>query len=148
VAANFSSFDGTKVLGGKLGKGPWVTLEKGRRLEIAFPGPTELSEVLVDSAGVGPNAWPYEVYAPRTRFALELSADGRAFRKVAEGSLGPAYTLVRFERAKARKVRFLITEADRTTAYAQPIWEIREVFAFNPAELESPAPRTSASPTG
>ncbi len=131
VTTNSSHFDAAKVLDGKPETGASVALAKGRYLELAFRAPTEVNELLVDSVGVGPNAWPYEVFAPRSRFVLELSEDGKAFRKVAESSLGPSYTLVRFDRARARKLRLTVTEVDRTSAHGAPSWEVREVFAFN-----------------
>jgi alpha-galactosidase len=111
--------------------GFWSYAEPGKRLDLDLGKPCHFDRLVIDHKGAGPNPWPYKVYAPRSTFTLEVSEDGRTFRKVAEDSFGPAYTIVTFKPVTARHVRLVLGEVERTSAYGDRVWGAKDIYLFD-----------------
>ena len=113
--------------------GFWSWAEPGKWLELDLGKPTRFDRIVIDHKGVGPNPWPYQVYAPRSAFTLDVSEDGKTFRKAAEDSFGPAYTLITFKPLTARYVRLVLGEVERTSAYGDVVWGAKDIYLFDTA---------------
>lgn len=111
--------------------GFWSWAEPGRRIDIDFGKALTFDRIVIDHAGAGPNPWPYKVYAPRARFTLEVSEDGKTFHKCAEDSFGPAYTIVTFNPRTARHIRIVLKEIERTSAYTDLVWGAKDIYLFD-----------------
>ncbi len=111
--------------------GFWSYAQPGNYLEVDFGKPMTFDRVVIDQKGVGPNPWPYTVFAPRSTFTLEVSKNGKDFEKIAEDSFGPAYTLAKFHSLTARYLRIVIREMERTSAYDDPQWGAQDIYIFD-----------------
>jgi hypothetical protein len=111
--------------------GFWSWAEPGKRVELDLGKAVTFDRLVIDHKGVGPNPWPYKVHAPRSTFTLEVSRDGKMFRKVAADSFGPAYTLITFRPLTARHVRLVLGEVERTNAYGDTVWGAKDIYLFN-----------------
>jgi alpha-galactosidase len=115
--------------------GWWSYAAAGHSVEIDFGKSLRFDRVVIDHRGTGPNPWPYKVYAPRSRFALEVSEDGKEFKKIAEDSFGPTYTIAAFSPVTARSLRIVLRELERTSAYDDTIWGAKDIFIFHTARM-------------
>jgi alpha-galactosidase len=111
--------------------GFWSGAEPGKRIELDLGKVVRLDRLVIDHKGVGPNPWPYKVYARRSTFTLEVSEDGKTFRKVAADSFGPAYTIVTFKPRKARHVRLVLDQVERMSAYGDRVWGAKDIYLFD-----------------
>ncbi len=109
----------------------WSYAASGQYVEIDFGKPLRLNRVVIDHKGDGANPWPYKVYAPRSTFTLEVSEDGKAFRKVAGDSFGPSYTVASFEPVAARCLRLVMGDVERTSAYDDPTFHAKDIYVFS-----------------
>jgi alpha-galactosidase len=121
----------TNLLDGDPKSGFWSYARPGNYVEIDFGKPLTFDRVVIDHKGMGPNPWPYHVHAPRSTFALEVAEDGKDFRKVAEDSFGPAYTIASFRPVTARRLRIVLRDLDVTSAYDQPVWGAKDIYVFD-----------------
>ncbi|MEX0652631.1 MAG: discoidin domain-containing protein [Phycisphaeraceae bacterium] len=110
-------------------------------IEIAFDEPTTLDRIVIDTPGhkkpAGPNPWPYEVYAQRSTYAVEVSEDGENFESLVEDSLGPRYTIASFDPVSVQAVRIVIRERQQTSVYDDSYWDAHDIYLFN-TEASSP----------
>ena len=110
----------------------WSYAAPGQFVEVEFGAATTFDTVILDLKGHGPNPWPQTVYAPRSTYRIEVSADGETFQSVAEETFGPKYGIARFKPVTARKLRIVLTAFDRTTAYGgDPTFHCREVYLLS-----------------
>lgn len=129
--SNLDHFNVENVTDGNPKTGIWSNLKPGSYFEIDFGLPMRVDRLVVDSRGVGPNPWPYRVYAPRTTVNIEGSEDGTQFRSLSQATLGPLYLRADFAPATILKLRVIIQHCDRTTAYHDPTWDIRDIYLFD-----------------
>ena len=113
--------------------GFWSYASAGHELVVTFGRQVVFDRLVIDHTGGGPNAWPSTVYAPRSTFRLEGSEDGQTYRKLSEGSFGPAYTIVTLPRTKVQMVRLILTDVERTSAYNDPTWSAKDIYLFDTA---------------
>lgn len=111
--------------------GYWSYARRGDYLAIDFARPLTFDRIVIDHKGAGPNPWPYTVYAPRSTFTLEVSADGKSFHKAAEDSFGAAYTIMAFKPVTARYARLVLGEVEQPGAYADATWSAKDIYVFN-----------------
>jgi hypothetical protein len=119
-----------KLFDGDPKTGWWSYAAPGNYLEIDFGKTLTFDRLVIDGGRAGPNPWPYRVYAPRSTFTLEVSEDGKAFKKVAVDSFGPSYTIVALKPVDARYVRIVLNELERTSAYDNPTWSAKDIYFF------------------
>ncbi len=120
------------LLDGDPKTGFWSYASPGQTLELDTGRVQPMDRMVMDHKGIGPNPWPYTVYAARSTFRLEVSSDGKTWAKVAEESFGTSYTLVRFPRVSARYVRMTILSMEKTSAYqGDPIWSASDLYLFD-----------------
>jgi hypothetical protein len=118
-------FDGNPATGW------WSYAQAGDTLTVDFGKPLRFDRVVIDHRDVGPNPWPYTVYAPRSTFALEVSANGKTFTRVTADSFGPAYTVAAFRPVTARYLRIVLRDVERTSAYEDAVWGAKDVYVFD-----------------
>ncbi len=124
----------TNLADGNSKTGFWSWAESGKYVEIDLGKAVRFDRMVIDHTGVGPNPWPYKVYAPRSTFRLEVSEDGKTFGKVANDSFGPAYTIVTFKPTTARYIRLVLDRVERTGAYGDVTWGAKDVYLFDTAK--------------
>lgn len=114
--------------------GFWSYASAGQYIQLDFGRPTTFDRVIIDHKGVGPNPWPYKVYASRAVFSLQVSMDGQEFRPVASDSFGPAYTLASFKPVTARHLRIVVKEIERTSADDDYTFRAQDLYVFSPVQ--------------
>jgi hypothetical protein len=116
---------------GKPTTGWWSYARAGDTLTVDFGKELQFDRVVIDHRDAGPNPWPYRVYAPRSTFSLEVSADGKTFGRVAADSFGPAYTIATFRPVTARQLRIVLRDVERTSAYEDAVWGAKDIYVFD-----------------
>lgn len=109
----------------------WSWASAGNSLTISFPRALTFDRMVIDHSGVGPNPWPYKVFAPRSTFALEASQNGTNFQQIAEGSFGPTSTIATFKPVQARALRLVLTNVEKTSAYTSTSWSAKDIYLFD-----------------
>ena len=124
-------FDLAKATDGDSGTHTWSPIQPGQSLEVTFPEPIRISRLVIDLRGVGPNPWPYTVYAPRTSVEIQGSEGQSPYRKIAEATLGPSYLLASWNPATLMKLRIVFTRCERTDFSHAPTWDVRDLYLFD-----------------